>query len=407
MRPCFAIAAMLFASVSAHAQTPDPDLDALVRGNTAFALDLHKKVAIGEANAFFSPYSISTALAMTYAGARNNTAKEMRETLHFDLDSDKFHRAFARLIAETNGNDKKRPFQLAMANRLWGQRNYGFKAPFLAIARDHYRAPLEEVNYLDIEECEKARKDINNWVAKQTNDKIKDLLAPGTLDDKTRLVLTNAIYFKGSWLIPFDEKKTKKEPFHLLNGKTSEPLMMQSKAEIEYARNDDLSLVRLPYEGHDVSMIVLLPHGKMSLAAIEKSLSPANLNDWMKQMTTHSVDLKMPKFTMTTSFNLKNTLKSMGMKDAFDEIQADLKSLGISMGDFNLYISDVIHKAFIGIDEKSTEAAAATGVIVSARKSGRREPPAATFHVDHPFVFLIRDDRTGTILFMGRVANPG
>lgn len=161
--------------------------------------------------------------------------------------------------------------------------------------------------------------------------------------------------------------------------------------------------MQLPYEGNDASMIVILPNKKDGLAAVEKKLAPATFQGWFKELSPHTVDLKMPKFTMTSMFSLKDTLKAMGMTDAFDEISADLKDIGISMGDLNLYISDVVHKTFVGVDEKSTEAAAATGVIIKATKSARREPPPATCH---PFLFVIRDNRTGTILFLGRVTNP-
>lgn len=401
--------ALLFlggASLPAQAQKLDPDVESLVRGNSDFALTLYQRLAARDGNAFLSPYSISTALAMTYAGARGNTADEMKSTLRFPHADDKLHPAFGKLIAQIHGAgaEKPRPFELTVANRLWGQKNYGFLEPFLKITKDHYGAPLEEVDYRN--DPDPARLKINAWVEKQTNNRIQDLLVRGTIDAQTRLVLTNAIYFKAKWMIPFDEKKTKPEPFHLLSGSRVDRPLMHSVAEIDFAQTDELSIVNLRYEGNDVSMVVILPKKKDGLRDVEKQLNTANLKKWTSSMTPHMVDLKFPKFKMTTSFNLSGDLMAMGMKDAFDPIKANLKGMGISQGDLNLYIWEVVHKAFIAVDEKRTEAAAATAVIIKATKSGRREPPPAVFHADHPFIFLIRDQRTDSILFIGRAVNP-
>lgn len=402
----FASLLALSSAAPARAQEREGEIETLVKGNTEFALSLYQRLGKTDGNLFLSPYSISNALAMTYAGARGNTAAEMKNTLRFNLDDDHLHPAFGRLITRIHGDGKPRPFQLTVANRLWGQKDYGFLKPFVKITKDHYGAELEEIDFMDPKAGEAGRKKINAWVEKQTNNRIQNLLVPGSIDVKTRLVLTNAIYFNAKWMLPFDEKLTKPEPFHLASGAKPDRPTMHTRAEIAFAQHDDLSLVNLLYEGNDVSMVVILPKKKDGLREVEKQLTPANLQKWTQSLAPHSVDLKMPKFTMTTMFNLSADLKAMGMKDAFDEIAANLKGMGISRGDFNLYLWEVVHKAFIAVDEKKTEAAAATGVIVKATKSARREPPPAVFHADHPFIILIRDQRTGTILFMGRIADP-
>ncbi|MBI2807210.1 MAG: serpin family protein [Planctomycetes bacterium] len=388
----------------AHAQKLDPEIESLVQGNTDFALTLHKRLAADGGNVFFSPYSISNALAMTYAGAKNRTAEEMKTTLRFNLGDDRLHPVFSKLIAQLDGNGKPRPFQLTIANRLWGQKNYGFYPEFLKTGNDRYRAGLEEVDFIRANEVVRGR--INSWVEKQTKEKIKDLLKRGAINTDTRLVLTNAIYFKAAWHIPFNAKLTRPEPFFLLDGKKIEPPMMRSRPKLSFADLGDFSILEMPYERHEASMLVILPKKKDGLAEVEKKLAPAALQNWTTALAIHSVDLKLPKFTLTTEFQLNAQLKEMGMRDAFDRVNANFKGMA-SGKDGNLYISNVVHKAFIGVDEKSTEAAAATAVVVTKFKSRPRQPPPATFHVDHPFLFLIRDQRTGTILFSGRVVNPG
>lgn len=375
-----------------------PDVPALVQGNSDFGLALYQRLASKDGNLFFSPYSISNALAMTYAGARGNTAREMKATLRFQLDDDRLHPAFGNLIAQLHGADagKPRPFQLTVANRLWGQKDYGFQPSFLKIGDDFYQAGLEEVDYKN--DYEGARKTINAWVEKKTKDKIVDLIPEGELDALTRLVLTNAIYFKGVWLNPFP-KQTQPGPFHLASGKTVQTPIMQANPSLNFAQHDSFSMVELPYENNELSMVVLLPKKKDGLRELEKQLTAENLAVWMNKLSGHDVDLKLPKFEFTAEFKLNEVLKEMGIRDAFDEYKANFS--GIATRE-QLYVSAVLHKAFVDVNEEGTEAAAATAVVVSTKS----EPTQATFHADHPFVFLIREQRSGSILFLGRVANP-
>lgn len=373
------------------------DSTAVVQGNTQFACELYGKLAAAEGNLFLSPYSISNALAMTYGGARGNTAKEMAATMHFGGATDEFHPAFGELVRRIQVEDKKRKHQLRIANRLWGQKDFGFVPEFIASSAKNYGAGLEEVDFMGA--TEEARQAINAWVEKQTQDKIKELLKPGILNVLTRLVLTNAIYFKAAWIDPFDAKQTKPGDF-LPNGvkKVSVPMMRQSQRTL-FFDGGTFAAVELPYEQRDLSMIVFLPKKADGLAAFEKQLTADNLAKWHAKLRDHQVDIKLPKFKTTAEFRLDKVLQDMGMRDAFDENKADFTGLSSMKG---LCITAVVHKAFIDVNEAGTEAAAATAVAVGLTSA----PPPATFHADHPFVYLIRDNKTGSVLFMGRVVNP-
>jgi serpin B len=369
------------------------DVAAVVRGDNQFALDLYKQLRDEKGNLFFSPYSISTALAMTYAGAKGDTAKEMTDVLHFQLDPQKLHPAFAELMHEVQGAGKKRKAQLYVANALWGQKGFPFAPAFTKVTGDNYNAALRDVDFIGA--TESARQTINAWVEGQTKRKIKELLKPGILKGDTRLVLTNAIYFKAAWLRPFPEKKTKPEPFFSAGGKAGKVPMMHGDLRTRYAKLGDLQILELPYQDHELSMLVLLP-AKGGLAEFEKTLTPADVEKWRAKLRDHLVDVKLPKFKVTSEFRLDEALKALGMPLAFDFRKADFSGMSTAG---KLFIGAVVHKAFVDVNEKGTEAAAATAVGMELTSA----PQPATFHADHPFVFLLRDNRTGSILFMGRV----
>jgi len=389
------VAAMV--TLPSHAQKIAPDVKTLVEGNSDFGLSLYQRLAKEDGNLFLSPYSISNAFGMCYAGAKGNTAAEMKTTLRFNLGDDRLHPAFRDLIAALDGGGKKRDFQLTVANRLWGQKDYGFAPAFIKNGQTFYGAGLEEVDFVSATEA--ARKTINTWVEKQTKDKIKELIPQGVLDDNSRLVLTNAIYFKAPWMFPFDPKQTKPGKFHVTADKTVEAPMMHTHHTARFSDLGTLSMVEMAYGKGEVSMLVLLPAKKTSLSDLEKQLTAQNLVVWTKKLSAHSVDLKLPKFKVTKQFSLSNVLKEMGMKDAFTFGKADFSGMATRE---KLYITAVLHKAFVDVNEIGTEAAAATAIGVGTLSL----PPPATFHADHPFVFLIRDNRTGSILFVGRVVNP-
>jgi serpin B len=373
------------------------DVRTLVEGNTAFALDLYARLRQKDGNLFCSPYSISTALGMTYAGARGETAEEMAKVLHFRLNQQRLHPAFAGLRTQLQGAGQKHKYQLQTANRLWGQKGYGFLPDFLKTIQDNYGAGLKEVDF--VHASEEARHTINAWVEEQTQDKIKELIQRGMLTSDTRLVLTNAIYFKAAWIRPFEPKQTKDGDFALADGKKVPAKLMRGHNRTNYFKGDTFAALELPYEKHDLSMIVLLPNEADGLPALEKRLTTANLTQWLGKLSDHQVDVTLPKFKLTSEFLLEDVLSKMGMPIAFDGRKADFSGMTTQE---RLFISHVIHKAFVDVNEAGTEAAAATAVLMERLSA----PPPATFRADHPFVYLIRDRRTGSILFLGRVTNP-
>jgi len=377
----------------------DPDAQAVVRENNKFALDLYGELKGAEGNLFFSPYSISTALAMTYAGARGNTETQMAQALHFTLNQERLHPAFSSLQAELDAAQESGQVLLRVANALWPQAGYPFLERFLALTKQYYGVSVTPVDYAG--DTEGARRRINAWVEEKTEQKIKDLLGPGILNDLTRLVLANAIYFKGNWASQFDETLTEDAAFWATPSEAVEAPMMTQEREFRYAQHDDIQILELPYVGDDLSMIVLLPAQDGGLAKLEDALTPETMGRWTGQLREQGVIVFLPRFKMESLFRLDASLMSMGMKDAFDETRADFS--GMDGRQQWLYIGAVIHKAFVDVNEEGTEAAAATAVVMMAKSM---PAPPATFRADHPFIFLIRENHTGSILFLGRVVNP-
>jgi serpin B len=370
------------------------DVASAVAGNTRFALDLYGRLRGEKGNLFLSPYSLSTALAMTYAGARTQTAEQMAKTLHFTLGQDKLHPAFAELAGRLKGG-KQSTYRLSVANALWGQKGYPFLPDFLELNRNFYGAGLQEVDF--IRGREEARQTINRWVGKQTEDKIKDLLQPGILTGDTRLVLTNAIYFNAAWEKPFDKKQTRAQPFAVTpDRKVNVPLMSQV-GRFRHFADDRLQALELPYKGKELSMVLLLPRKVDGLPGLEERLTPANLKSWLDGLRAQRVYVFVPRFECTSSFNLKEVLSALGMSLAFTPGLADLSGMN---GKGRLFIRETVHKAFVKVDEVGTEATGATAVVVD------RESAPPSFRADHPFLFLIRDNRSGSLLFLGRVVEP-
>jgi serpin B len=395
---CAALCVLLFAAAT-RAEEKTPNQEAIVKANNLFTLSLYAKLRSEKGNLFFSPYSIADALAMTAAGARGETLAEMNKTLHLPEDQARTNAGFRELIKTINGNGKERKFQLSTANALWGQKGFNFLPSFEKTAVDDYHAALREVDFA--EETEKSRLAINQWVEEQTKNKIKDLIPARAVDETTRLVLTNAIYFKAAWADEFREDDTKKEDFKLPGDKKiADVPFMHKTHDLNYFEGVDFQGLEIPYEYHQLQMVVLLPKKTAGLEACEKELTAENLAKWESYSKVHHVDLALPKFKFTASFKLKPVLMEMGMKQAFTA-QADFSGISKSEG---LMIDNVLHKAFVDVHEKGTEAAAATAVVVN--RSAPPPRPKATFRADHPFIFFIRETQTGTILFMGRVTDP-
>jgi serpin B len=379
------------------------DISSLTDGNGVFAFNLYKLVSQEEGNLFYSPYSISAALAMTYAGARGDTEKQMADTLQFYLSQNQLHPAFNSLDQElasrgegAKGKDGE-GFRLNIVNAIWGQKDYAFLVSFLDTLAENYGAGLRILDFVN--ETEPSRITINDWVSDETEGRIKDLIPQGAISQMTRLVLTNAIYFNAAWQYPFKEDATSPSVFYLVNGDEVTVPMMEQQESYSYTKGDNYQAVELPYDGRELSMVILLPDSGQ-FKAFEKSIGYQQVKDIIAELERREVRLKMPKFEFDSSFSLKKTLTEMGMPVAFS---ADADFSGMT-GNKDLFISDVIHKAFVSVDEAGTEAAAATAVIMELTAMPE-EPIEVT--LDRPFIFLIRDIETGAILFIGRVMNPG
>jgi serpin B len=377
------------------------DVTAVVEGNNRFALDLYARLRAEQpGNLFFSPSSLSTALAMTYAGARSDTASQMAKVLHFTQPPEKLHPAFGSLRMGLVEDATKRGYQLTVANRLWGQEGDHFLAGFLATTRDDYGAELAEVDFAG--QTEKARQQINGWVEEQTRGKIKDLIPPGALDSLSRLVLTNAIYFKGKWSEPFEKRDTKEAPFHVTSRQTLDVPMMSQEDHLPFWAGEGLKILELPYGTGDLSMLILLPDPIEGLAGLEARLTGDTLTRWRSGLRREKVRVYLPRFKLTSQFELGGVLKAMGMPLAFTPDRADFSGMD---GQRDLFVSAVIHKAYVDVNEAGTEAAAATGIVMmpTAAVIAPKEP--LLFRADHPFLFLIRDNRTGSLVFVGRLVN--
>jgi len=381
-------------------QPGETDMQNLVRGNTAFSLDMYHLVRAGDGNIFFSPYSISTALAMTYAGARSTTSEEMAGTLHFSLDGNRLHAAFHELQTHLNTLQEKGPFRLNIANALWIQKDYMLLQEFNDLNRKFYGANLFHLNFSG--DPEGSRIKINDWVEEKTEEKIKDLLPTGVIKKLTRLVLTNTIYFKAEWENKFDSDKTKEQDFWICGDNKTRVQMMNRKAVFGYWENEELQVLEMPYVYRGLSMIVFLPLTKDGLADLESNLTPETLHGWTSCLERRQVNVFLPKFKTTQDINLKDALRKLGMAEAFTT-GADFSGMEPKK---ELYITDALHKAFIDVDEKGTEAAAATAVVMGI-KAMMPDQVVPEFRADHPFLFLIKDNQSDSILFMGRLTQPG
>ena len=372
-----------------------PELALVVESNNTFAFDVYDELTQEPGNVFFSPFSISAALGMTLTGANGNTADEMEQAMALQLAEEEYHASFGALI-EDLGGDHGRGYELSIANRLWGQDSYPFLDQFLADTMDYYGAPLEALDFYH--DPDGSRLTINDWVAEQTRDKILDLLTPNMITQSTKLVLTNAIYFKANWAAQFDKANTYEQPFYTASAELSVPTISLTK-DYRYFEDDDAQILVLPYEDDEVSMVVVLPTEDDGLSNL--FIDTATVDDWLNQAQEHSVDVRLPKFEIEYEVKLQKTLESLGMVDAFDTEIADFSGVAEAPYGDELHISDAIHKAYVKVDEEGTEAAAATAIVM---EDGDVE--SIEFVADHAFLFVIRDDLTGSILFMGRIEDP-
>ena len=388
---------------SPAAQIVPGDPSALAEASNALAFDLYKTQMGAEGNLAFSPASISLAFAMTYAGASGDTASQMQTVLHLPAD-EVLHSSAASLLASWNSGATD--YKLSVVNRLFGEASYKFEEPFLEVTKNTYQAPLETLDFKSNAEAQRVH--INKWVLDQTEQRIADLLPKGSITGRTRLVLTNAVYFLGTWASTFDKAATKSEPFYVNGSKKAKVPTMHQTARFAFAKVDGATLLRMPYKGDDLAMTIVLPTAKNGLASIEKTLDAETYKQWAQQLSggSQKVSVALPSFKIAdTELDLKDALNKLGMTLPFDARAADFTKMANPEKDGDkLYISGAFHKAFVEVDESGTEAAAATAVVMATR-GGAPAPPMA-FVADHPFLFTIEDTKSGAILFVGRVVDP-
>lgn len=364
---------------------------------SAFAVDLYRQLAATPGNLLFSPYSIASALAMTYAGARGKTEAQMGRALHLP-EQNETHRLFAALGARMQEIGQGGAVNLRIANRLWPHPDYPFLTAFLETCREAYGAAATPVDY---REPEAARRIINGWVAEKTDEKIQDLIPKGVLDALTRLVLTNAVFFKGNWAQQFDSARTESAPFRVGPGESVGVAMMHQTATFPYNETHSLQILALPFVGDDLALTVVLPREPELLPELEQALSPALLASWREHLYPREIDLYLPRFRASSNFRLDAALKALGMTDLFDDRRVDLSGMdGIPRW---LYVAAVFHQAWMEANEEGAEAAAATAVVVKMRSI---PPPPVLFRADHPFLILLQEKQSGSLLFLGRVTNP-
>ncbi len=378
----------------------NPEVSKLAKRNNEFALDLYSRLQETEGNLVFSPYSISTAIAMAYAGARGNTRQEMARVLRFPLDGEELDQAYQQLQAHLKNIEEKGNVQVNIANAIWCQKGERILTSFLDTLDRYYQSGLHLVDFRS--NPERVREIINCWVEKQTKNRIKNLIHKGVLNSLSRLVLTNAIYFKGKWNSEFKKSNTRFNRFFESEDKWTEVPMMYQQSKFRMIEFEQFKAIQLPYVGNELSMIIFLPKKYDGLKEFESTMNPETYSSWLSYLQRSpkiKVRVYLPKFKMTSQFSLSKQLQALGMKSAF----ADADFSGMN-GKRNLFLSSVIHKAFIDVNEEGTEAAAATGAIISLTAAMPR--PIPVFRADHPFFFMIQENSSGSILFMGRVINP-
>lgn len=368
----------------------------VVNANNQFAFDFYSEITKKEkGNIFYSPYSISSAVAMTYEGAKGQTAEEMKSVFHFP-ETDILRPNFAAIYNNINKNNKN--YKLSTGNALWAQQDYQLLENYLSTVESYYGGKAANLDFVN--ENETSRQTINTFIEEQTNNKIKDLIPQGALSTDTRLVLTNAIYFKGTWVKQFDKENTHEQDFTTnLGEKVKTPMMKLTgdDAEFAYTETDEIQILEMPYDGKDLSMLLILPK-ENNLESVEESINSEKVAEWRDSLIEQRVDVYIPKFKFKTTYFMVENLRNMGMPTAFTR-EADFSGMD---GTNNLFIQNVIHQAFVEVNEEGTEAAAATAAIIGTVSI----PDIELFRANHPFIFIIQEKETGNILFLGRVSDP-
>jgi len=370
------------------------DID-VVKDNTKFAFDFYSKVSERETgNIFFSPISLSSAMSMTFAGSSDETKNQISKVFHFESNDKKYHQKQGKIIKRYSSNADS--IKLSLVNTLWAEKTYQFKKDYNKLIQKSYSATIHQVDFVG--KAEESRIQINNDISKLTFDKIKELLPSGSINSLTRLVLTNAIYFKGNWKTKFDKKKTFDGNFYITHQNKINCKMMGVKSRFNYYEGSKIQAIEMPYKGGNFSMVIILPSAGITLADYTKEFTYSTIEDILKRMTSEDINVSIPKFKISTGYQLKPLLSEMGMPLAF----TDYATFSNMTSKNDLKISDVFHKAYIEVNEEGTEAAAATAVVIAVKSIGNDK----YFVANRPFIFMIRDRVTGTILFMGRIVDP-
>ncbi|MCH8209150.1 MAG: serpin family protein [Nitrospinae bacterium] len=377
-------------------------MESFGHGINKFAINLYSRLVSSEKNLFFSPYSIFCALALSHAGAAGRTLEHMSAVMSFPMDGDKMHCLNGKLMASLTRTHEEAEYKLKVANSLWLQEGYPILEKYVQFIEETYHAAPRAADFET--SVESARQSINRWVEDLTENLIRDLIPPDTLSELTRLILVNAMYFKGYWVFAFDEELTQEKPFKRgLSGGGERPVpMMFQTDEFWYMEEEDFQVLQLPYAGGDLAMLAILPREVDGLESIEKNLAAGNLEDWISKLRRETVQALLPKFKLSAGMMLGNVLRKMGMNDAFSPEAADFSKITQRE---KIYLSEVAHQAFVEVNEKSTEAAATAGIVDGLGEP--EEPPKIYFfRADHPFVFMIRDQNSGSILFLGCLVDP-
>lgn len=386
---------VLFLGITQMSCSQIKDYKKMVSSNNSFAFKMFDQLRSPEKNMFFSPYSISTALSMTYAGAKGETEKQMSEVLNFEENKKDFHENygyFQEKIAELNSTNG---IELKLANKIWLQKNYSIQEKFGKTMKKNYSAPIEKADFKNPKERKSAREDINLWVSKVTEKKIPELIPENFFTEQTRMVLVNAIYFAGNWKYSFNEKMTRQLPFY--RGKEQQRLeFMQTETKFKYLEQKEFQVLEMPYKDDKMSMLVFLPSFKINMKEFYEMFTPEFYNKAISQMKETKVLVRIPKFELSEEYELEKVLPKMGMADAFSR-KADFSAMSKTK---DLKIDKVIHKSFIEINEKGTEAAAATAVSMGRKNGGVKK---LVFNANRPFLFLIKENKNNTILFFGQM----
>lgn len=368
----------------------------LVDSINAFTLDLFREVKGEAGNIFLSPWNIANAIALVFAGARGETERQISRALNTTPEQEGFHKAFGALISDLKARRSEQGYQLSIASGVWLSEKLKILDDYSATIKDTYDAELAKIDFINANAAAQA---INSWVAKQTNGKIRDLI--DQLDPVTKMVLVSAIYFKGDWQDQFLKTMTRDERFHLASGQAVLAPMMHQTRSFPYLEEEDFQALEMPYAGKRLSMVILLPKSVDKLSALENTvLDPDRFDSWLSQLSRQKVRVFLPRFTYTFKLKLNSILSALGMENAFSAKLADFSGI---TGGRDLFITAAIHQAYVDVNEEGTEAAAATAFVMAPTGL---PPPIPIFKADRPFLFLIRDSKTGSILFIGKVMNP-